>query len=149
MSIYITRSNRVIDAVRVTAADYDPNAGTFDGSPLSAFPDWLKQALENKVVTIGNPGCTDYASFGVANEYGELLWAGPGDYLVQVKNGKIVTVNGAFFDLVASGISKVGRTVAIPDAADLKALIVTHRLKPLTDADLIDAFTRTVNKEST
>jgi hypothetical protein len=91
------------DALRVTAADY--NGQSFDGSPLAFTvegqeqPDWLYEAANTKKVLVASRGNTDYAWFGVPDEYGNVTWAGPGDYIVQVK-GKIYVVPGAVYDLL-------------------------------------------------
>lgn len=98
---HITRPDQIgFEAVKIHAADYNPQSGAFDGSPVSHVPQWLKDALISRVVTIGNPGCTDYASFGVEDNFGNKRWASPGDYLIRLRSGRILVVDGAFFDMV-------------------------------------------------
>lgn len=62
------------EAVKVTAADY--NGKDWDGSPFSALPDWLKEAIEQGIVSI-EPLNTDYALWRV------VTVVGPGDQIVR------------------------------------------------------------------
>lgn len=77
------------DMVRISAADF--NGKDFDGAPFSPPADWMIEAVQSGVVKIGTPGHTDYACFGIKGEYGEIIWAGPGDYLIRHK-GRIVVL---------------------------------------------------------
>jgi hypothetical protein len=70
----------------IHAADY--NGITFDGLPITLVgkgrgPAWIKEAVEAGDITIGTPGNTDYVSFGIKNEGGNQIWAGPGDYIIR------------------------------------------------------------------
>lgn len=74
------------DVVKITTADF--NGKEFDGRPVELVgsaqpPMWFVTALESKAITFGTPGCTDYASFAVANGSGNPVWAGPGDYVIR------------------------------------------------------------------
>jgi hypothetical protein len=104
-------------AVRVTAADF--NGKAFDGSPLEGVKSQDERnamiaLMEVAKVEIGSRGCTDYAWFGVKDDYGNVHWAGPGDYVVAMLTDhtliadesriayKLMVVPGAFFDLYLS-----------------------------------------------
>lgn len=89
-------------AMRVTAADF--NGKEFDGSPLVALkePDGQLKALllSTKGVKVEARGCTDYAWFGIPDEYGNVTWAGPGDYIVTTDYKTLKVVPGAFYDAI-------------------------------------------------
>jgi len=62
------------EAVRITAADY--NGKDWDGSPFSTIPEWLKEAIEQGIVSV-EPSSTDYALWRV------VMVLGPGDQIVR------------------------------------------------------------------
>ena len=62
------------EAVKVTAADF--NGINWDGSPFSALPEWLREAIEQGIVSV-EPSNTDYARWRV------VTVAGPGDKIVK------------------------------------------------------------------
>lgn len=62
------------EAVQVTAADY--NGKDWDGSPFSAIPEWLRDAIEQGIVSV-EPSSTDYAMWRV------VTVIGPGDRIVR------------------------------------------------------------------
>lgn len=62
------------ESVQITAADY--NGDTWDGSPFSALPEWLRDAIEQELVTV-EPSNTDYAMWRV------VTVIGPGDRIVR------------------------------------------------------------------
>lgn len=74
--------------IKISAADF--NGKDFDGQPLTlvgqhadrSIPAWMQAALLGGEISVGTPGSTDYASFGVKLENGTTMWAGPGDYIV-------------------------------------------------------------------
>ena len=68
-----------VEAVRVTAADYNPAASIpFDGSPFSERPDWLIRAIESQFVRIDdNHKHTDYAEWVEFNRAYEAVEATP------------------------------------------------------------------------
>ena len=70
----------VIDAVRVTAADY--NGNDWDGSPFSETPEWLVSALVEKKLVPVTPNHTDYAEWAVKTLEGTML-ATPGDMIIR------------------------------------------------------------------
>jgi hypothetical protein len=107
-------------AVRVTAADF--NGKEFDGSPLKGVKsdderNAMIALMEVAKVEIQSRGCTDYAWFGVKDDYGNVHWAGPGDYVVAMMTDpsliadesriafKLMVVPGPFFDLYLSHLS--------------------------------------------
>jgi hypothetical protein len=75
-------------AARVTGADY--NGREFDGVPLEGMHFKAEAAKiaelfdATKGTEIEARGCTDYAWFGIPDEYGNISWAGPGDYIVAI-----------------------------------------------------------------
>ena len=75
--------------MRITAADF--NGTSFDGSPFEpVFEEqsdltWIDEAIAKKQLYVAARGHTDYAWFGVKDEYGNVTWAGPGNYLVYLK----------------------------------------------------------------
>jgi hypothetical protein len=73
----------IIDAVRVTAADY--NGKTWDGCPFSEVPEWLKNAIENGTITPIVRNATDYSEWKIKTLEGELI-ASPGDWIIKGKS---------------------------------------------------------------
>jgi len=62
------------EVVRITATDY--NGRTWDGSPFSSLPEWLKEAVAQGIVSV-EPSNTDYALWRV------VTVVGPGDQIVK------------------------------------------------------------------
>lgn len=73
------------EAVKVTATDY--NGRTWDGSPFSSLPEWLKDAIEQELVSV-EPSNTDYALWRV------VTVVGPGDQIVRSSLASPVSDNG-------------------------------------------------------
>jgi len=99
---------------RVTAADF--NGKEFDGAPLvswdgkpfAVFPDYLAEAMRQRIILIDNRNC-DYAWFGVERrETGDVQWAGPGDFLVwpDPSNHDIFVVPGPVMKLILESIGE-------------------------------------------
>lgn len=79
----------VIEAVRVTAADYNPALETpWDSCPFSEIPDWLEIAANDGTLIPHNRGSTDYASWDIKTLEGTMT-AGPGDYIIRGVKGEI------------------------------------------------------------
>lgn len=79
----------VIEAVRVTAADFNPSLGSkaFDGCPFSAVPDWLRDAVDRGDVQPTTRNGTDYAEWIISTLEGDML-ATAGDWIIRgVKGG--------------------------------------------------------------
>jgi hypothetical protein len=103
-------------AVRVTAADF--NGKTFDGSPLVVLREQDEELVtmlavlnreEKPKVRIESRGGTDYAWFGIVDDYNNVTWAGPGDYIVAFKKessaltaGRVIlrVVPGEFYEMI-------------------------------------------------
>jgi hypothetical protein len=84
-----------IDAVRVTAADY--NGQTWDGSPFSEVPDWLAAAVgAGKIVPV-TPGSTDYAEWEIRTLEGNML-ATPGDWIIRGTEGEFYPCKPSVFE---------------------------------------------------
>ena len=80
-----------IEAVRVTAADYNPAlppAKCWDGCPFSEVPGWLAEAVYGGKVVPHNRGNTDYASWDIKTLEGTMS-AGPGDWIIRGVKGEI------------------------------------------------------------
>lgn len=77
----------VIDAVRVTAADYNEQAG-WDGLPFVPMPQWVFDAVEDGVLVPSVPRNTDYAEWRVTTLEGEH-WGTPGDWLIRGVMGEL------------------------------------------------------------
>lgn len=92
--------------VKITAADF--NGKEFDGSPIEPVgalitPTWFVDAMEKLEIMANNVGGTDYASFWVYGDCGTPVWAGPGDYIIQVPNGtanKYIIVHRSLLQLL-------------------------------------------------
>lgn len=89
-------------AVKVTAADF--NGKDFDGAPLVGVFNGIDDVhalfptlLSDKTLVEAR-GQTDYAWFGIKDDYNNVHWAGPGDYIVAMTPNKLIVVPGAFFD---------------------------------------------------
>lgn len=81
----------VIEAVKVTAADYNaalPPAQMWDGCPFSEIPGWLASAIAAGTVQPHNRGSTDYASWDITTLEG-VMSAGPGDMIIQGVKGEL------------------------------------------------------------
>lgn len=81
----------VIEAVKVTAADFNPALSPdkmWDGSPFSEIPGWLAKAVSDGTVSAHNRGSTDYASWDIKTLEG-VMTAGPGDMIIQGVKGEI------------------------------------------------------------
>jgi hypothetical protein len=77
--------------VKVTAADY--NGHDWEGSPFSAVPQWLKDAIGTGHLKPHTRGSTDYAQWDVQTASG-LLNAGPGDWIIRRERGDLSVVDG-------------------------------------------------------
>lgn len=77
----------VIEAVRITAADF--NGKSWDGSPFGEVPapKWLVEALTSGIVTV-EPSDTDYALWRITTLEG-VMTAGPGDWIIQGIKGEL------------------------------------------------------------
>lgn len=84
-----------VHTVVITAADF--NGRQFDGQPFkSVYPimaeDWFLEAIRSHDVLVQQRAGTDYAWFGVFDEYGNVTWAGPGDYITLLEEGRYMVV---------------------------------------------------------
>lgn len=84
-----------MNTVKITAADF--NGTSFDGSPFSAWPEWLQTAVNNGVVQAVNPRCTDYAEWAVKTPQGVIVLS-PGDMLNADLSYEISKENQYEFD---------------------------------------------------
>ena len=79
----------VIEAVRVTAADY--NGRTWDGSPFALpggeLPKWLGTALQDGTLNV-HPSDTKYAMWAIRTPEGTMI-AGPGDWIICGVQGEL------------------------------------------------------------
>jgi hypothetical protein len=94
----------VIEAVRVTAADYNPAIEhPWDGCPFSEIPYWLEAAVEDNLIVPHNRGSTDYASWDIKTLEGTMT-AGPGDWIIRGVKGEFYPckpdIFAATYDLV-------------------------------------------------
>jgi hypothetical protein len=74
------------ESVQITAADF--NGHSFDGSPFTSLPDWLKQAIDSEEVAI-HPDDRDYALWSVNTPKGKMI-AEPGDSIIRTTKGLFV-----------------------------------------------------------
>ena len=86
----------------VTAADF--NGKDFDGSPVETlFPKpedqsidqvapWFQEAIKSGKILVEARGCTDYAWFGVKDDYHNVHWAGPGDVIARIQLGDLIVI---------------------------------------------------------
>ena len=89
--------------VRVTAADF--NGTSFDGSPIvpvhgTENPEWLIKALKDRQIRISMDGGTDYATFIMLSHSGQVVRAGPGDYIVQRTKDTFLVLDGEFLTMI-------------------------------------------------
>lgn len=84
----------VIEAVRVTAADY--NGRDWDGCPFSDVPEWLAAALRDGRIVAVTPGHTDYAEWEIRTLEGTML-ASPGDWIIRGVEGEIYPCKPSVF----------------------------------------------------
>lgn len=143
---YTTLDGKVVQAVRVTAADF--NGKEFDGSPFEcdvADKIWLRQAMAANVLDFHNAGCTDYARWAIKDTFGGLLAvADPGDYLVRVGNDITVVKGDIFtmaFRLLESGAELIKENAEAPTRLEVEVRGTTHSGKSLIAA-MIRRFLR-------
>jgi hypothetical protein len=86
----------VIEAVRVTAADY--NGATWDGVPFSELPPWLVDAVVTRKIVPVTPGDTDYAEWEIQTLEGKML-ASPGDWIIRGVKGELYPCKPDIFEL--------------------------------------------------
>lgn len=76
----VSAPKRQMDAVEVTAADY--NGESWDSSPFSAIPQWLLDAHASGNIIPVTPASTDYAEWLIKSPDGEK-YISPGDTLYE------------------------------------------------------------------
>lgn len=90
----------VIEAVEVTAADYNPRYidSPWDGCPFSEIPpEWLCKAVDDGTVTPHNRGGSDYAQWDIKTLEGTMT-AQPGDYIIRGIKGELYPCRGDIFE---------------------------------------------------
>lgn len=83
----------IVEAVQITAADFNPALDwdkAWDGSPFTAWPQWLHDALRSERLTPHNRGHTDYAGWDLKSHYGSVSSGRPGDWIVHLGDGLMV-----------------------------------------------------------
>lgn len=102
MKLPIDKNNML----KVTAVDY--NGKEWDGTPLvqvGNIPDWARGngLIDHGLTLVESKGC-DYAWFGFKDEYGNVTWAGPGDYIVKLNptDKYLMVIPGKFMDRLLS-----------------------------------------------
>lgn len=96
----------VIDAVRVTAADFNGHRGcdhskgctAWDGSPFSEVPDWLAKAIDDGNCVPHSRGGTDYAQWDIPTLEG-VMTAQPGDWIIQGVKGELYPCKPDIFEI--------------------------------------------------
>jgi len=82
----------VVEAVQVVASDW--NGSSFDGSPFSAHPGWLLEAVKTGALVPVTPNSTDYAEWEVrtledgADGRAKHI-ATPGDWIIRGVQGEL------------------------------------------------------------
>jgi len=77
-------------AIHVTMAKF--NGVYFDGSPFSAMPDWLEEALKKRrIVLVAPRKDTDYAKWEVTTPHGPMF-AAPGDWIIRGMHNDLAVV---------------------------------------------------------
>lgn len=72
-----------MQSVSVTSADY--NGDTFDGCPFDSYPHWLRDAVEDGMVSL-HADDRDYACWKVQTRVGAVI-AEPGDRIQRDDDG--------------------------------------------------------------
>lgn len=109
----------VIEAVQVRATDF--NGETFDGCPFSETPDWLKDALDTKAISIHLED-RDYALWRVNTledgPNGEAKHiAEPGDWIIKGVAGELYPCKPDIFEATYDAVVSAGDTDPAPAAA--------------------------------
>ena len=88
----------VIEAVRITAADY--NGRTWNGSPFALpggeLPKWLDMALQDGTLNV-HPSGTNYAMWAIRTTEGTMI-AGPGDWIIRGLQGELYPCKADIFE---------------------------------------------------
>lgn len=88
----------VIEAVQVTAADYNHATRQWDGSPFSDVPIWLTGALSEGQITVCEDSREqDYATFKIETLEG-VMEANPGDWIIRGVEGELYPCKAAIFE---------------------------------------------------
>ena len=86
------KNSVVIEAVQVTAADFNGNAKSWaeawDGSPFSEAPDWIARAIVDGEITPHSRGGSDYAQWDIVTLKG-VMTAQPGDWIIKGVKGEL------------------------------------------------------------
>lgn len=80
------------ELVAVTAADFNPQECSFDGSPFEPMADWIVPCADAGRIAIGYDG-RDYAVFDVITEHG-LVIAEPDNKILYTEGKLYVVVDG-------------------------------------------------------
>ena len=90
------------ELVAVTAADFNPQECSFDGSPFEPMADWIVPCADAGRIAISYDG-RDYAVFDVITEHG-LVIAEPDNKILYTEGKLYVVVDG-----VVAGMDPVAR----------------------------------------
>ena len=97
----------VIEAVRVTAADYNPALEQpWDGSPFSidaGLPVWLIEAVDDGRIIPHTRNATDYAQWDIATSEGTMT-AQPGDWIIRGVKGELYPCKPDIFELTYEAV---------------------------------------------
>lgn len=129
-----TKKPVTIEAVRVTAADW--NGDSFDGSPFSEAPEWVRVAMvQDVLVPISQD--TDYAVWDVRTNHG-VTRAEPGDWIIRQVDGELYPCKP---DVLAATYAPASRE---PDSkgdpalslAETQAVVETKTAPRVTEASI-------------
>lgn len=89
VSLRWRKKSIVIEAVQVTAADY--NGRAWDGEPFrlrgAPVPEWLGMALQDGTLKV-HPDDRDYARWAIETREGTMI-ADPGDWIIRGVKGEL------------------------------------------------------------
>jgi hypothetical protein len=86
----------VIEAVRITAADYSGHGFDFDGLPFTSAPEWIIDAIGTGALKI-QPDDRDYAMWAIKTLEGTMI-AGPDDWIIRGVKGEIYPCKPDIFE---------------------------------------------------
>lgn len=131
-----TKKPSTIEAVQVTAADF--NGSSFDGSPFSDAPDWIRVAMaQDALVPVGQD--TDYAAWDVRTNHG-VVRAEPGDWILRQVDGEIYPCKDSVFQATYTLASRTADSSGTPALTRGEAdAIVETSTAPRVTADAIKA----------
>lgn len=132
-----TKKPVTIDAVQVTAMDFSQIG--FDNVPFSETPDWIRVAVEARViVAVGREG-RNHAVLSVQTNHG-FVQAEPGDWIIKQVDGELYPCKDSVFQATYTVASRTADSTGTPALTRNEAdALVEKSTAPRVTANAITA----------